>query len=365
MIIRRLAARGFRSWEKIDLQLSEEVTVLVGPNGSGKTNLLEAVHFAVSGRSFRTSNDRQMVGTGSDVARAEVTVSTAHGDQVFASALGRTGSKVQTTNGSPVESGDIMNPRPLVTVFAPDRISLVTGAPSERRAYMDNLAASIDPTVASLRGDYNKALIQRNALLGRIKAGSSKPATLDAWDREVARTGALLSACRSEAVDSISGVAAGIADGLGLSGRFEISHRSASGSDAAELLGKLAENRLTDIDRGFGTVGPHRDDLRIRREGRELKSHGSQGEKRLGVLAVLLAEREVIGIRRGAPPVLMLDDVMSELDAERRLRLTGLISGSGQALITATEVSHVPVGISAKATVLEIGAHDATRVRAA
>jgi DNA replication and repair protein RecF len=166
---------------------------------------------------------------------------------------------------------------------------------------------------------------------------------LDAWDAELARWGIALRDDRAAAVQRVAESFPEQAADLGLAGAAEVRYRPRTrAQDAAGLAAELAERRASDLDRGFTQHGPHRDDLLLLRDGRELKSFGSQGEQRLGLLALLLAERHVLAAERGAPPLLLLDDVMSELDAERRAKLVARLEDGGQAVITTTDLAHVP-----------------------
>jgi DNA replication and repair protein RecF len=176
-----------------------------------------------------------------------------------------------------------------------------------------------------------------------VRAGRASRASLPAWDATLARHGIALMRDRAEVVERLSGRFATYAEALGLEGDAQLEYRPRSGADSAEALAaELAERTDGDLDRGFTGHGPHRDDLALRRDGRELRSYGSRGQVRLGLLALLLAEREELAAERGAPPLLLLDDVMSELDAARRGRLVEVLRAGGQSVVTATELSHIP-----------------------
>ena len=209
-----------------------------------------------------------------------------------------------------------------MSVFLPDRLELVTGAPALRRAHLDQVVAALRPARAATRRAYAAALGQRNALVAAIRAGRAGRASLPAWDAELARHGVALMADRAAVVDDLRPRFAAHAELLGLAGDPEIAYRPRSkATTAEELAAELAERVESDLERGFTGHGPHRDDLALRRDGRELRAYGSRGQQRLGLLALLLAEREALAEARGAPPLMLLDDVMSELDAGRRARL--------------------------------------------
>ena len=245
-------------------------------------------------------------------------------------------------DGAPLDRSAGPPPRPLVCVFLPDRLELVKGAPAARRAHLDQLVAALWPARSTTRSAYARALSQRNALVGRIRAGIARDDQLDAWDAELARHGAQLMADRARAVSAVATPFMERGAELGLPEPLELRYLPRSkASDADGLRQELIDRRAGDVERGFTTHGPHRDDLSLRHAGRALRSLGSQGQQRVGLLALLFAERDVLGAR-GRPPLMLLDDVMSELDATRRERLAELVRSGGQTLITTTDAEHVP-----------------------
>jgi len=268
-------------------------------------------------------------------------------------------------DASPVDSLSGVESRPLVSVFLPERLELVKGAPAARRAHLDQLVAALWPARADTRSAYSRALAQRNALLGRIRAGACGPAALDAWDSELAGHGIRLMADRAEAVDGLRAPFAGLAERLGLPGAAEIRYRPRSAADdAGGLAAELAERRSADLERGFTAHGPHRDELQLLLDGVALRAYGSQGQQRAALLALLFAERELLAERRGRPPLMLLDDVMSELDSARRELLAGLLRAGGQAVVTATEPEHVPGAGVDEVIRVSAGSVDAPRVSA-
>jgi DNA replication and repair protein RecF len=343
MRVTGLQLRDFRNYEAAELELPPGFTVVAGPNGAGKTNLLEALYFGCTGRSPRTSNERELVRRGADVARVVVDTRDAEGGHRIEVGFEPGEAKRLRVDGSPVDNLSAAPARPLVSVFLPERLELVKGAPAARRGHLDQLVVALWPARAGTRAAYSRALAQRNALLGRIRAGASGPAALDAWDAELARQGVRLMADRAEAADGLRGPFAELADRLGLRGPAEVRYRPrSSATDEQGLAAELAERRAADLDRGFTAHGPHRDELQLMLEGAALRAYGSQGQQRTALLALLFAERELLASRRGRPPLMLLDDVMSELDSERRELLAGLLRADGQAVVTATEPEHVP-----------------------
>lgn len=343
MRILRLSLRNFRSYAAADVELGPGLTVISGRNGAGKTNLLDGLYFGCTGRSSRTANERELVRFGADVTRVTVVAEGADGPHELAVGFEPGQPKRLTADGVRVERLLDVAARPLVSVFLPDRLELVKGTPSLRRAHLDQVVAALWPARSATRRAYAQALAQRNALLGRIRAGAASTSSLAAWDGELARHGIALIADRRAAVEAIADRFAGRAADLGLDGDPRVGYRPRSrAADADGLAAELAERRDRDVERGFSGHGPHRDDLALTREGRELRAYGSQGQQRLGLLALLLAEREAIAATRDAPPVMLLDDVMSELDRDRRGRLVELLRRDGQTVITTTDLDHVP-----------------------
>jgi len=344
VVVTGLRLRDFRSYADTEVGLGERLTVVHGPNGAGKTNLLEALYFGCTGRSCRTTNERELVrfdaGPGG-VVRVEVHGRDRDGEHELGVGFQPGEAKRFKVDGAPAERLLDAPHRPLVSVFLPDRLELVKGPPALRRSHLDQVVGALWPGRTANRRQYGQVLAQRNALLARVRAGGSRSA-LAAWDLELARHGIALRDDRAAAIELLRPRFAEAADELGLAGTAELRYRPRSRAGTVEALAaELAERLQADLERGFTTHGPHRDDIALLRDGRELRAYGSQGEQRMGLLALLLAERAVLEQERGAPPLLLLDDVMSELDFGRRERLVERLR-VGQALVTTTDVAHVP-----------------------
>ena len=344
MRITRIKLLDFRNYEAAEVELAGGLTVVAGANGAGKTNLLEAVYFGCTGRSPRTSNERELVRRGGEgVARVVLDMEREDGAHRIEVGFRPGEAKRVRVDGSPVENLTTLESRPLVSVFLPERLELVKGAPAARRAHLDQVVAALWPNRAETRMAYSRALAQRNALVARIRAGEAGPAALDAWDAELATHGIRLMADRSGAAEGLRPLFAELAEHLGLGGGAELRYRPRStASDADGLAAELAERRAADLERGFTAHGPHRDELQLLLDGASLRAYGSQGQQRAALLALLFAERSLLGERRARQPLMLLDDVMSELDAERRELLAALLRVDGQAVITTTEPEHVP-----------------------
>ena len=344
MLVTALKLRNFRSYEAAGVRLGPGITVISGRNGAGKTNLLEALYFACTGRSCRTANEREVVRFGAAVTRLELHAEGPDGAHDVTVGFQPGEAKRLAVDGAPVEKLTDAPGRPLVAVFLPDRLELVSGAPALRRAHLDQVVAAALPARAATRRAYSAALAQRNALVAAIRAGRAGRGSLPTWDAQLARHGIALMRDRAEVVERIAPRFAEHAAGLGLEDEPGLSYRPRSKAETPEALAaELAERVESDLERGFTGHGPHRDELAFSRAGRDLRAFGSRGQQRLGLLALLLAEREELGETRGAPPLLLLDDVMSELDGVRRERLVAVLQrGGGQSVITTTDLSLVP-----------------------
>jgi DNA replication and repair protein RecF len=356
MLATRLRLRDFRSYERADVELGAGLTVVHGRNGAGKTNLLEALYFGCTGRSCRTTNEREVVRFDASTARVEVDLRDDEGRaHTLAVGFSPGETKRLQADGVLVERLVDVEMRPLVCVFMPDRLELVKGPPALRRSHVDQVIAASWPVRSATRRAYARALAQRNALLAAIRSGRATRDSLGAWDAELARQGIALRDDRAAVVDLLAPRFAELAAALGLGDAAGLRYRPRSrAADPAELAAELAERVDSDLERGFTGHGPHRDDVALLRGGRELRTYGSQGEQRLALLALLLAERAALAQARDTLPLMLLDDVMSELDPDRRAMLADLLRDAGQSVITTTDLAHVPGADGANVTRLAV-----------
>jgi DNA replication and repair protein RecF len=256
--------------------------------------------------------------------------------------VSRTEGRRHLLDGGPAEPATLARNRPPVAVFAPDRLTLIKGPPAERRAHLDGFAAARWPARAELRKRYGQALAQRNALLSRLTAGLADPAQLDTWDASLAAAAAPLVAAREEAIALLREPFAATATELGLEGGTGLEYAPRASGSEEEIRAGLEQRREQDIRLGRSSWGPHLDDLKVATAGRSLRRYGSQGQQRASLLALLFAEREALLVARRVVPLLLLDDVMSELDPGRRERLVRRLDDGGQALITAADEESLP-----------------------
>ncbi|HEY1854324.1 MAG TPA: DNA replication and repair protein RecF [Solirubrobacterales bacterium] len=343
MLVTAIEARPLRSLERVRVELAPGIVSVVGPNGAGKTNLVEALYFGLTGRSFRTSDRRELIPFGGSLARAEATVRDEDGiERNLLASVSRTEGRRHLLDGNPADPATIARNRPPVAVFAPDRLSLVKGPPAERRAHLDGFLAARWPARGELRRRYGQALAQRNALLARLSAGYGNPADLGVWDTGLANAAAALVEARAEAVAELAEPFHEAATELGLEGGATLAYAARAEGSAEEIRVGLEQRRQADVNLGRSSWGPHLDELKLDLAARSLRKYGSQGQQRAALLALLFAEREALQRARRVVPLLLLDDVMSELDPGRRERLIARLGDGGQAVITAADRESLP-----------------------
>jgi DNA replication and repair protein RecF len=367
MRIERLWLQNFRNFVELDLPLQAGgLTVVVGDNGQGKTNLLEAVGYLARLESFRGAPREALVRAGESAA-----VVRAAGCREGRSVLVETEIVPKGRDRAQVNRQPLRRARDLlgnlrVTVFSPDDLGLVKFGPSERRRYLDEVLVSLFPQHAARRADLERILRQRSTLLkhagGRLTA--SDEATLSVWDDKLAEVGEALTSAREQLVQRLDPLVRELYGAMsGVVGEAEMVYeRSWSGP----LAGALGDHRSEDLRRCTTSVGPHRDDLVILLGSRSARSHGSQGEQRSLALALRLASHVVVEEEIGSPPVLLLDDVFSELDGRRAEALVERLPDAQAILTTA---GSVPAGVAPAAVVrvdkgeLELLAASCSKVR--
>jgi DNA replication and repair protein RecF len=301
----------------------------------GKTNLLEAIHVAGQGFSPRTRTDAEIIRFGAEAGRIALAGSRAAAPVELEVRLHRRQAKQARVNGAQLRAAEQLRSEVAVLVFTPDRLVVVKGPPAARRAYFDRALGRLAPARASLPVEYAAAVGQRNAALRRVSAGLSSRDALEPWTERVADLGAQLVEARLQVAGELEGGFTLHAEALGLEGaalRYE-----GEPPDRAELEALLER----DLERGTTGAGPHLHDFALAAGERDLRRFGSQGEQRVTVLALLLAEAQALGERR-EQPLLLLDDVLSELDRGRRSVLVERLRPLGQSIITATARGALP-----------------------
>ncbi len=314
--------------------------LVAGANGAGKTNLLEALHVGTQGFSPRARSDAQMIRFGATTGRIQLRGARAgapvHADVVLTASDARRA----RLNGNALTSAEQLRGELQTLVFTPDRLAVIKGGPATRRAYLDRAIARLFPSRSRVPIEYAATVGQRNAALRRVLANASTLDAVSPWTESVARLGADLVAARRDALELLAEPLASCAASLGLD------DLTASYEGVAPSAEDLDERVDQDLKRGVTGLGPHLHEVRVAADGRDLRVYGSQGEQRAAVLALVLAEADVLADRNRAAPLVLLDDVLSELDGARRKSLADLISHGGQTLVTATAVAALPVAPS-------------------
>jgi DNA replication and repair protein RecF len=365
----RLALTDFRSYTDVDVPLKPGVTIFSGPNGEGKTNLVEAVGYAATLASHRAAQDAPLIRTGAEQAIVRAAISTSANDALVEIELNAGRANRVRLNRTP-----LARPREVLGVlrtvlFAPEDLALVKGDPGERRRFLDDLLVAMAPRYAAVRADYDRVLRQRTALLksagpkggpkGNRQSREAVTATLDVWDAHLARSGAELLVAREHLVSALRphverAYAAVAGDGRGPAAlEYRRSFESQDPAEASQnhgervraaaqaLLAALLEVRASELDRGVCLAGPHRDELELSVRGLPARGYASHGESWSLALALRLASFDLLRAGR-EDPVLILDDVFAELDTGRRDRLAALVAAAEQVLVTAAVPEDIP-----------------------
>ena len=377
MYVRHLGLRDFRSWEHADLELEPGRTVFVGPNGFGKTNLIEALWYSTTLGSHRVGTDQPLIRAGG--TRAVVSTIVVNEGRECAVDLEIAAGRANKArlNRSPVRSTREIVGVLQAVLFAPEDLALVRGDPADRRRYLDDLAIVRRPVIAAVRADYDKVLRQRTALLkslsgARYRGDRGAIDTLDVWDGRLAEHGAELMAARIDLVNHLAPEVekayqllapgsrpAAITYRASIDGGVSDDAAGVAGSDRellqAALLTALSARRDAELERGVCLVGPHRDDLELRLGDQPAKGFASHGESWSFAIALRLAAYELLRAD-GSEPVLLLDDVFAELDLARRRALATVAETAEQVLVTAAVLEDIPAGWDA--TLVRIGLRD-------
>ncbi|RKS90227.1 DNA replication and repair protein RecF [Microbacterium sp. AG790] len=377
MIVEQLSLVDFRNYAAADVSLDAGANVFVGRNGQGKTNLAEAIGFFATLGSHRVSQDAPMVRDGADAAIVRMRLAYGERRVMLEAQVNRTGSNKARVNGSPVKTSEL--PRyAQVVLFAPEDLQIVRSDPSARRRFADQLLIQRAPRMAGVLSDYDRVLKQRTALLKSARARGIRGeglSTLEVWDDKLVQLGTDVIRARLALIDDLAGpVSRAYTAIAGADHRPEMEWMlSIGGTDPdddgveavdgapSSLRGLGAEDiqrifreqlvvmRASELERGLTLVGPHRDDLLLRVRGLPVKGYASHGESWSVALALRLASAELLRAQSQlGDPVLILDDVFAELDADRRSRLAGLVEGYEQVVVTAAVEEDVPAALRAR-----------------
>jgi DNA replication and repair protein RecF len=374
MRVARLVLDDFRSYASAELLPDPRLTIVAGPNGAGKTNLLEAIHVAVAGRSHRAAADHELVRHGRPFARVRLDLADDDGGEgarlellLPGNAAGPEVRKRLLLNGLP-RRGSTVAETVRSVLFRPEEMLLLVGSPSERRRFLDGILAQRDRRAARDLAELGRVLAQRNALLRAIRREEAGVEGLAFWDEQLALVGARVMAARLRLVADLAAripeLHDAVAPGAERRDAVELAYvdtlkdawpsRPAPGEAAApdveelarELMSafrrRISDARQKELWNGVSLIGPQRDDLRVELAGRDVASHASRGQQRTIILAMKLAERDLLGEGDAPAPVVLLDDVFSELDPDRSGRALELLLERGQVLVTTADLAALP-----------------------
>lgn len=349
MRLLRLGLRNYRNYEHLDLEPSPGLNVFLGQNGQGKTNLLESMALIALSSSPRARRESELVGPAFPACRVEAAIESGGRkreveiDIRVEGERARREIRIDSSKRRAVELPGVLR----VALFWPDDLGLVKGGPEQRRRFLNQLLVQVVPGYAGALASYGRVVEQRNRLLKRIWAGEEGRDSLEAWDVELVRHGELLVAARTEAVGELAPLAANYHERISGGERLEMRYLG----PPADLRNAVQNSVADDLRRGVTLVGPHRDDLELQVAGRDARGFASQGQQRTAVVSLKQAEAALIERRSGEAPILLLDDVLSELDAARRAALLDAMEGSGQVVITSVDAEAFPARMIAGAQV--------------
>jgi len=378
--VRLLGLRDFRSWAHADLELQPGRTAFVGPNGFGKTNLIEALWFSTTLGSHRVGTDMPLIRAGAERAVVSTIVVNEGRECAIDLEIASGRANKGRLNRSPVRSTREVVGVLRAVLFAPEDLALVRGDPADRRRYLDDLATVRRPAIAGVRADYDKVLRQRTALLKsvsgtRYRGDRTALDTLDVWDSRLAQHGADLMAARIELVNELAPDVEKAYQLLAPGSRSaSIAYRTSLGADGhtelgdhefleAALLAAMSLRREAELERGMCLVGPHRDDLELRLGEQPAKGFASHGESWSFALSLRLAAYELLRADAGEP-VLLLDDVFAELDDKRRRALAAVAESAEQVLVTGAVPEDIPADWDARRVYIDMVDDDSGRVSA-
>lgn len=342
MYVKSIKLINFRNYENTKIDLSPRLNLFLGNNAQGKTNLLESIYIAAIGKSYRLTKDKDLINFNKDKAYIGVEVETSRGSRLIEFKFQRDSKKIIRINKLELEKLSELTGNLNVVIFAPEDLSLVKSGPSERRAFLDTEISQIKPRYRYNMNRYNKILFQRNKLLKFRRRAQLEQ--LEPWDVQLSDVGTEIILERLKFTEKLSAISREVHANI-TGGKENLSIDYRSSFDLGELSGReisgkyyncLKSSRLSDLEKGNTEYGPHRDDIEIELNGVSCRTFGSQGQQRTAALSLKLAEVELIKSEVGEYPVLLLDDVLSELDIERRKYLISTFKDI-QTIVTSTD----------------------------
>jgi DNA replication and repair protein RecF len=359
--INQLILKDYRNYQDLDLNFSENLNVIYGMNGQGKTNILEAIFVAGFGSSFRTKRDKELINSASTETYIRAELSKSYGDYTIEYTLKKDLKKEIKVNKNHLKKRSELFGHLNVVVFSPEDLKLIKEGPSERRRFIDREISNLKKKYCADLIEYHRILSQRNALIKKSRHKQSNLDMISIWDEQLASVGTSLMLERKAFIEKLNEVSYKLhlqiteeKEEIKLKYLPNIKVNSAEYDKIyMEFLNKLTQQLSNDVDKGYTTVGPHRDDLDIRVNGIDVKTYGSQGQQRTAALSLKLSEIEIIYDEIGEYPVLLLDDVMSELDKKRQNDLLKSLK-SLQTIITITDTESIIDAYLEEANVIKI-----------
>ncbi|MDD6191189.1 MAG: DNA replication/repair protein RecF [Firmicutes bacterium] len=337
MFIKEIKLKNFRNYDNEIISFSDKINIILGNNGQGKTNLLEGIYLNAFGKSFKRVNDKDLVKFGQDFCRLEIYSEDCRGDEEKTEiVIDKTGKKGIKVNGVKINKTSEMMDRLFITVFSPEDLKIVKDEPERRRKFIDRELCQIRKGYLKDLNDYRKVLKQRNTYL---KEDYVDEGLLYIWDRELSAFGSRIIKKREKYIEKINEISSEIHSSIS-GGKEEISIKyepSIYHTDEEKYFNEIEKYRNDDIRNRNTSKGPHRDDIRIEVNGTDLRKFGSQGQQRTAALSLKLSEIKIIEEEKGEKPILLLDDVLSELDSNRQKYLINSLE-SNQMFITDTDL---------------------------
>ncbi|WP_459195599.1 DNA replication/repair protein RecF [Wukongibacter baidiensis] len=353
---------NFRNYSSLDINLHEKLNIFIGNNAQGKTNILEAIYLTGFGKSFRTNKDKELINIDSDMAYVKVEGTKRHSEVSVEFRLWNNKKKQIKTNGLSLTKLSELLGNIYIVIFSPEDLKLIKGGPSERRRFIDREISHINRKYYYDIMSYNKVLLQRNNLLKNISYNRKLLKTIDIWDEKLVEYGTGVIFKRMEFINRLNSLSRlmhrKITDGrenleIKYLSNIDIDNKSSHDEVYKNFKKKLEKKIEIDIKRGFTTVGPHKDDLGVYIEDKDIRIFGSQGQQRTAALSLKLSEIEIIKGEVGEYPILLLDDVMSELDINRQNFLIKSLKNV-QTFITITEIPELMIPIVNEGNIFKI-----------
>ncbi|ANY66561.1 DNA replication/repair protein RecF [Paenibacillus sp. BIHB 4019] len=369
MFLKNIHLQNYRNYGQLELETSNQVNLFVGPNAQGKTNLLEAIFALALTKSHRTSKDKELIGWEADSARLQGMVDKRYGTAQLELLLSTQGKKAKINGLEQRKLSNFIGSLNVV-MFAPEDLEIVKGTPGVRRRFLDMEIGQVQPGYLHTLQQYGKVLVQRNNYLKSASPASMQQTMLDVWNTQLAELGVKIMKKREHFIHKLQRWAEQIHSGITAgSEQLTITYRPSLGSGEPEdesvlfeqFMIKLTQVKEQEIRRGMSLVGPHRDDLAFFINGKEASVYGSQGQQRTTALSLKLAEIELIAEEIGEYPLLLLDDVLSELDQHRQTQLIETFQSKVQTFITTTGLESVNISKLQDACIYNVREGQVTR----